>query len=47
MMVSMFANGLGDLDSIPGRVIQKTQKIVFGASLINTLHYKARIKGKV
>ena len=26
MMVKVFANGLGDLGSIPGRVIPKTQK---------------------
>ena len=26
MMVRVFANGLGDLGSIPGRVIPKTQK---------------------
>ena len=43
----MFANGLGDLGSIPGRVIPKTQKMVLDASLLNTQHYKVRIKGKV
>ena len=43
----VFANGLGDLGSIPGRVIPKTQKIVLDASLLNTHHYKVRIKGKV
>ena len=26
-MVRVFANGLGDLDSIPGQVISKTQKM--------------------
>ena len=43
----MFANGPGDLASIPGRVIPKTQKMVLDASLLNTRHYKVRIKGKV
>ena len=35
------------LDSIPGRVIPKTLKMVCGASLLNTQHYKVQIKGKV
>ena len=43
----MFANGPGDLGSIPGRVIPKTQKMVLDASLLSTHHYKVRIKGKV
>ena len=43
----MFANGPGDLGSIPGQVIPKTQKMVLDASLLNTQHYKVRIKGKV
>ena len=42
----MFANGPGDLGSIPGRVIPKTQKMVLDASLFNTQHYKVRIKVK-
>ena len=45
--VKVFANGPGDLGSIPGRVIPKTQKMVLDASLLNTQHYKVRIKGKV
>ena len=45
--VRVFANGLGDLGSIPGRVIPKTQIMVLDASLLNTQHYKVRIKGKV
>ena len=45
--VRAFANGPGDLGSIPGRVIPKTQKMVLDASLLNTQHYKVRIKGKV
>ena len=47
LAVRLFANGPGDLGSIPGRVIPKTQKIVLDASLLNTQHYKVRIKGKV
>ena len=43
----VFANGLGDLGSIPGRVIPKTLKIVLDTSLLNTRWYKVRIKGKV
>ena len=45
--VRVFANGPGNLGSIPGRVIPKTQKMVLDASLLNTQHYKVRIKGKV
>ena len=47
LAVRVFANGPGDLGSIPGRVIPKTQKMVLEASLLNTQHYKAWIKGKV
>ena len=36
----------GDLGSIPGRVIPKTQKMVLDAALLNTQHYKARIEVK-
>ena len=43
----VFANGPGDLGSIPGRVIPKTLKIVFDTSLLNTQQYKVRIDGKV
>ena len=46
LAVRVFANGPGDLGSIPGRVIPKTQKMVLDASLLNTQHYKVRIKGK-
>ena len=46
-MVTVFASGLEDLCSIPGRVIPKTQKMVLDAALLNTQHYKVRIKGKV
>ena len=37
-MSRVFDNGLGDWDSIPGRVIPKTQKMVLGAALLNTQH---------
>ena len=47
MMVSMFANGPGDLGSIPGKVIPKTQKMVLDAPLLSTQHYKVWIKGKL
>ena len=46
-MVSVFTKGPGDLGSIPGRVIPKTQKMVLDASLLSTQHYKANIKGKM
>ena len=45
-MSRVFVNGQGDRGSIPGRVILKTQKIVLGATLLNTQHYKVRIKGR-
>ena len=42
----VFINDLGDQGSIPGRVMPKTQKMVFDASLLNTPHYMVWIKGK-
>ena len=45
--VRVFTNVSGDLGSISGRVIPKTQKMVLEASLFNIQHYKVRIKGKV
>ena len=42
----VFANGPGDLGSIPGRVIPKTLKMVLD-TLLNTQRYKVHIKGKV
>ena len=45
-MSKVFANGLGDRGSIPGRVKPKTQKMVLDAAVLNTQHYKAGIKGK-
>ena len=44
LVARVFANGL---DSIPGRVIPKTQKMVLDATLLKTQHYKVKIKGKV
>ena len=43
----VFANGPGNLGSIPGRVIPKTLKMVLDTTLLNTQQYKVRIKGKV
>ncbi len=46
-MVRVFANGPGELGSIPSQVILKIEKMVLDATLLNTQHYKVRIKGKV
>ena len=46
-MSRVFANGPGDLGSIPGQVIPKTQKMVLDSILLNTEHYKVCIKSKV
>ena len=43
-MNRVFANG--DRGLIPGQVIQKIQKMELDAALLNTQHYKIRIKGK-
>ena len=43
MIVRVFTHGPGDLSSILGRL----KKMVLDASLLNTLHYKVQIKGKV
>ena len=47
IMSRVFVNGPGDRDSISGRVIPKTKEKVLDAALLNTQHYKVRIKGKV
>ncbi len=47
LMSKVFGNGPGDQGSIPDQVIPKTEKIVLSAALLNTQHYKVRIKGKV
>ena len=41
----VFANGPGDLSSIPDRVIPKTLKMLLDTSLLNTQQYKVSIKG--
>ena len=52
-MSRVFANGPGDQGSIPVQIIPKTQKKkkkkkeVLDAALLNTQHYKVRIKGKM
>ena len=46
-MSRVFTNDLGDRGSITGHVIPKILKMVLNATLLNTQHYKARIKGKV
>ena len=46
-MIREFTNGPGDLGSLPGQVIPKTQKMVLEAALLNTQFYKVHIKGKV
>ena len=46
-MVRVFANVPRDQDSIPGRIIPKTLKMVLDSSLLNTQQYKVWIKGKV
>ena len=43
----VFVDGPGDWGSISGRVIPITQKMALDTSLLNTQHYKVRIKGKV
>ena len=47
IIVRVFANGIGDLGSFPGRVIPKTLKMVLDATLLNTQNYRIRIEGKV
>ena len=47
LMSWVFANDPGDQGSISVRVMPNTQKMVFDAALLDTLHYKVRIKGKV
>ena len=46
LMSRVFNNVPGDLGSIPGRIIPKTQKMILDAALLCTQHYKVRIKGK-
>ena len=43
----VFANGPGDLGSIPGCIIPKTLKMVLDISFLSTQQYNIRIMGKV
>ena len=43
----VFANGPGDMGSIPVCVISKTLKMVLDTSLLNTQQYKVCIEGRV
>ena len=44
-MFRVFANDLGDRDSISRLVKPKTKKMILDASLLNTQHYKVSIRG--
>ena len=44
VFIVLFASGPRDRGSIPGRVIPKTQKMVLDSALLNTQHFKVRIK---
>ena len=46
-MGRVLTDGQGDQNLIPGRVLPKIQKMVIDAFLLNSQHYKVRIKGKV
>ena len=46
-MNRVFGNGPGDQGSILDRVIPKIQEMVLDSALLNTQHYKVRIKGKL
>ena len=46
-MSRVLVSGPGDRDSMPGRVIQKTQKIVLDYVLLSTQLYKEKINGRV
>ena len=43
----VFANGPGDLGTIPGHIISKTLKMALLTSLFNTQQHKVRLKGKM
>ena len=47
LMGRVFTYGSVNQGSILGQVIPKSQKMVLDAALLNTQHYKIRIKGKV
>ena len=46
-MSRVITKGPGDLGSIPGRVIPKTQKLVLDFALFNTQHYRVKIRDKM
>ena len=46
-MSRVFTNGPGDMSSISDLVIPKSKKMVLDTALLNSQHYKERIKGKV
>ena len=46
-MGTVFTNGSWDRGWMPGRAIQKTQKLALDAAFLNTQHYMAETKGKV
>ena len=47
LLSRVFASGPVGPASVPSQVIPKTQKMVFDAALLNTQHYKVKIKGKM
>ena len=46
-MSRVFINSPADQDSIPGRVIPKTKKMVLDSALLTTQQYEVRIKDKL
>ena len=44
LMSIVFANGPGNRDLIQGQIISKTQKMVLDSALLNTQHYKVKVK---
>ena len=46
-MVRVFASGPGDLGQSQVESYQRLKKMVLDATLLNSQHYKVRIKGKV
>ena len=47
VIINRLFGPVGDLGSIPGRVIPKTFKMVIDTSLLNTQQYNVCIEGKV
>ena len=46
MVDRVFVSGPGDRSSNLGQIMPKSFKMVLDATLLNTQHYKAQIKGK-